>query len=182
MPGRAYNEIFELAADQHGLVTTVQAREHGIQPQTLVMMAQRGALVQVSRGVYRISQFPHTNLSVYMEAILWPTPALATLSHESALEMFGISDVNPSKVHVTVPLKYRVRRALPKHLELHRADLKETDLTVREGLRITTVERTIRDCHATDSGPAVVAQAILDAEQQGLITPTSANNLRKLCI
>lgn len=182
MPGRAFNEIFEIAADQYGFVTTTQAREQGVSPQALVMMARRGTLAQVSRGVYRVAQFPQTRFDPYMEAILWPSPATAALSHESALEVFEISDASSPKVHITVPTSFRTRRYVPDHIQLHRGLLGESDLIVREGLRITNAERTILDCHSAAVGPAVVRQAIDDAERKGLITRPCATRLREICL
>ncbi len=38
-----------------------------------------------------------------MEATLWPRGAHGALSHETALDLYGLSDVNPAKIHITVP-------------------------------------------------------------------------------
>jgi len=180
MPGRVYDQIFDIAADQFGYVTTAQARLEGVDGRTLVMMAQRGALDRISRGVYRLSHFPETRWDHFMAALMWSTPTPAVLSHESALEVFEISDVNPQKVHVTVPSTYRVRRQVPPQLIVHRADLGEGDKTVFRGLTVTSPERTIRDCHDAAMGRALVSQAISDAEREGLISRKTAGHLREL--
>ena len=78
------------------------------------------------------------------------------LSHESALSFYELSDVSPSKVHVTLPATVRIRRAVPKHLTLHRAALDPGDVTIVAGIRVTTRERTIRDVHANHIGRALV--------------------------
>jgi predicted transcriptional regulator of viral defense system len=36
-----------------------------------------------------------------------------TISHESALALYGLSDVSPSKVHITLPPALRIRRTPP---------------------------------------------------------------------
>jgi len=182
MAGRVFNDVYEIAADRFGVVTTAQARAQGIRSQTLVMMAKRGALVQISRGVYRLAQFPQTELDHYMEALAWPSPARATLSHESALELFEISDVNSSRIHITVPERYRTRRQVPQYISLHRADLNDNQVIVYKGLDVTSPDRTILDCHEAALGPAIISQAIADAERKGLLRPYSARSLRELCL
>ena len=58
MPGSDYDKAIELAADQHGYVTTSQARERGVSADALRKMAARGTLERVSWGVYRVPTFP----------------------------------------------------------------------------------------------------------------------------
>ena len=45
------------------------------------------------------------------------------ISHESALAIYGLSDASPAKVHLALPTGLRIRRAAPKYLVLHYADL-----------------------------------------------------------
>jgi len=180
MPGRVYNELFQIAADQFGLVTVAQARRSGIGSQTLLMMARRGALRRVSRGVYRLQNFPETELDVYMEAVLWPVTGTGVVSHESALVLFELSDVNPAQVHITVPDAYRSRRSPPRYLVVHRADLPESDMIGFRGLPVTSPFRTIRDCGRAAVGAAIIEQATVDAEAKGLITGAEALQLREV--
>src|SRR5882724_1988183 len=42
-------------------------------------------------------------------------------SHETALGVYGTSDANPSRVHVTVPKAARLTRRKPKWSVIHRA-------------------------------------------------------------
>lgn len=180
MPGRIYNDVFELAVDQFGLITAAQAREAGIDPQALLMMERRGALRRVSHGVYRLIKFPETEFDHYMEAVLWPHGLTAAVSHESALLLFELSDVNPARVHITVPKSYRTNRVIPPHLAVHRQDLGGDDISIQHGVPITTPVRTIRDCHAAALGHALIKQAIDGAFAQGLISKTEGHMLREL--
>lgn len=63
----------------------------------------------------------------YMEAALWPQVrrpgAQATVSPESALAIYGLSDVSPAKVHITLPHALRIRRTVPRHLIIHYTNL-----------------------------------------------------------
>lgn len=58
MPGSEYEKVMDLAADQHGYVTTSQARKAGVSGDALRKMATRGTVERVSWGVYRIPTFP----------------------------------------------------------------------------------------------------------------------------
>src|SRR4051812_10511189 len=66
-----------------------------------------------------------------MEAALSPhvrRPDVAgVVSHESALSIHGLSDVNPAHVHVTLPTAVRIRRQVQKGLVIHDADLASED-------------------------------------------------------
>jgi predicted transcriptional regulator of viral defense system len=103
---------------------------------------------------------------------------VGVISHESALTLFELSDVSPPTIQLTVPTAFRVRRAVPAHLTLHHRELAAGDVEVHEGIRVTTAERAIRDCHAAHLGHELVAQAIDDAEGQGRLSLKTARGLR----
>jgi predicted transcriptional regulator of viral defense system len=177
MPGATYNTIYELAADQSGYFTTTQAREAGVAPMAVVMMERRNVIERVSRGVYRLVHYPIDPLGQYIEASLWPLEAEGIISHESALALYGLSDVNPDRVHLTVPSSFRIRRKIPKHLTVHYDDLAPEDWQYFEGVAVTVPSRTIRDCHAADLGNRLIGQAIHDAHREGLLTRREADQL-----
>lgn len=178
MPGRAYHVLFDVAADQRGYVTQEQAREHGIAPTTLVQMARRGHADHVSYGLYRFTAFPPGPLDAYMEAALWPQGARGVLSHETALDLYGLSDANPDRIHVTVPKHHTIRRRTPALYDIHHADLEPDETTWREGLPLTTIERTIRDCHRAHVRHGLLEQAIDRARARGLVTAPKERQLR----
>ena len=182
MPGREYEKALELATDQHGYLTTAQAQQLGIGRDTIRKMAKRGALQRVSWGVYRLPTFPASTFAEYMEASLWPAGVSGVISHESALAIRDLSDVNPPKVHITVPKAFRVRRAIPRYLVIHHADLSDTDIASVEGVPTTTVRRAIEDCHRTHLGPALLRQAIEDGEREGYLRPDEARELGRLVL
>lgn len=170
MPGVAFSTIYEVAADQFGYFTAAQAREVGVSPMALVMMERRATVERVSRGVYRLSQFPTGPLAEYMEASLWPAGVVGIVSHQSALALYGISDVNPDRVHITVPTSFRTRRQVPRRLHLHHANLPDEDVESFEGIVVTSVRRTLRDCAAANVGAETIERAFLDAERMGLLS------------
>jgi predicted transcriptional regulator of viral defense system len=98
-----------------------------------------------------------------MEAALWPQvrrpDARDAISHESALAVYGLSDASRAKVHVT-PVDFRIRRAVPKRLALHYANLKAREVQQVEGVPVTTAARAIRDAHAAHLGPALIRHGL----------------------
>ncbi len=182
MPGREYDKVLEVAVDQHGYVTTAQARTLGIHGDTIRKMAARGALERVSWGVYRMPTFPPSPFAQYMEACLWPAGVVGAISHESALAIRGLSDVNPARVHLTVPKNFRVRREIPPHMVVHNADLSEEELVSVEGVPTTAVRRAIEDCHGKHLGPALLRQAIEEGQRQGYLRAADVRELRELVL
>ena len=57
---RAYNQIYEVASENYGLMTTDMARKIGVSSMALVMLEKRGRIIRVGRGVYRLEQFSPT--------------------------------------------------------------------------------------------------------------------------
>lgn len=101
-------------------------------------------------------------------AVLRPQGTTGVLSHDTALHLMDLSDVNPTRIHLTVPRKYRPRRRNPPPgVVLHFADLAPTDIRSLEGLPVTTAARTIHDCAMANLGPALIRQAIDDARRAG---------------
>lgn len=179
MPTSTYRTVFSLAEDQMGYFTTAEARARGVSPMTLVMMAKRGTIERVSRGVYRLADYPILPLAHHMEGVLWPYGERGVLSHETALALYGLSDVNPGQLHITVPMNFRVQRSIPENMVLHFANLTSADIAQFERMPITNPTRTIRDCISTHLGPALIKQAIEEARQTNRISSKVAEDLRQ---
>jgi predicted transcriptional regulator of viral defense system len=178
------DELYALAEERDGLLTSKEARALGIQDSVLIRLAQRGRLERMTRGVYRIAHYPADRLAQYREAVLWAQasqgPERIALSHETALLLYGISDVNPSRVHLTVPKSARLRREHPEWIVIHRADLTPREISQHEGMPVTTVGRSVMDVLSTTHKTNIARQAITDALRKGLLNTVQAGNLRKL--
>jgi predicted transcriptional regulator of viral defense system len=168
----ALTGLYDLAEGQDGYFSTAQAQAEGISRQTLAKAAKRGALVRLSRGVYRLGQYPEASSNAYLwQAVLWPqvrTHVLATLSHSTALLLHGLSDVNSEDIHITVPSALRIQRQ--HDLIIHNADLGKHEIQYVDGLPSTTVERTLRDV-ATMGNSVLLHDALRDARARKLPIP-----------
>lgn len=180
MPGRAYNTLFKLAADKYGFITQEDADEAGFTPQTLDAMARRGAAERVGWGLYRFPAVPHAGLEQYMQATLWPRPHQGVLSHATALDLLELADVNPDKVHITVPKAFRTRRQPPPMYALHRRDLAPDETAYHEGIPIVTPYRAILDGIGTHLRRDFVEQAIDTARRRGRLTPEQLAHLESV--
>jgi predicted transcriptional regulator of viral defense system len=170
VPGRVYNELLELAQDQHGYLRAEDVRAAGFDPKRLVDYERRGAAERVAYGVYRMNAIPPDELEEYMRAALWPMGA-GVLSHETALDLYELCDVNPARIDVTVPHRYRTHRPVPTLYRLHPRDLASEPTGRLRGLPIVTPLRAILDGIESDVRGELIEQAIQTAEQQSLITP-----------
>ena len=179
------DQLIAIAEENDGLLTSRQARNAGILDSVLVRLAQRGRLERAARGVYRIAHFPQSKFSQYREALMWaeanhgPEEPEVALSHETALALYGVSDANPSLVNITVPKTARLRRERPKWIAVHRGDLHPLDVTLHEGLTVTTVARTITDVLNESGRIELVRQAVTDARRTGYINDSEAAYLKR---
>lgn len=176
MPGRAFTTLLEHAQQQYGYLTPDDARELGIDPAQLRLMAARNTLERLGHGLYRMPLVPVTHLDVYMEAVLW-TGRRGVLSHETALDLHELCDVNPSAIHLTVPSSFRTRKTVPRTYRLHRLDLDPVEVVRHEGIPIVTPERAILDGIEQALGWQLIDQAIERARARGLITKPAAERL-----
>lgn len=177
MPGPAYNRIAEIAAENYGYITTDQAQAAEINPDRLLELARRGQIERRGTALYRVSIIPPTSLDPYREATLWPRGSEAVISHETALDLYDLSDVNPAKINITVPRSHRPRREVPAQYRLHREDLGEDEVTLYEGIPIVTAGKAIRQ--ARHLGPALLRQAVLEARRRGLLTSAETERLER---
>ena len=164
--GPDYNQLYEIAERQAGYFAAYQARSVGFSWERLSTNVKTRRFQRVAHGVYRLSQFPGSQHEDLFVAWLRTGPD-SVISHESALSVYDLSDVLPGEIHVTIPRTGSRRR---EGIRLHTNRLREDEITTREGLPITTVERTIADVAFSGLGEDQVQNAIRDAIQRGLTT------------
>jgi predicted transcriptional regulator of viral defense system len=183
VPLTRFDELVTLAEEHDGLFTSEQARDSGFTDSVLSRLAQRGRIERTARGVYRIPYVPINRFSQYREAVLWAQahrgPQMVALSHETALAVYGISDANPSAIHVTVPKSARLRRESPKSVVVHHDDLSSQEITVIEGLPVTSIARTITDLLHSGGRLDLISQAITDARREGYISASETQRIRR---
>jgi predicted transcriptional regulator of viral defense system len=162
----SYDLLYEIAESQAGYFTAGQARKVGFSWERLSGNARVGRFHRIARGIYRLAHFPGSPHEDLFVAWLRTGPH-STISYESALSVYELSDVLPGEVHVIVPRTASRRR---KGIRLHTNRLKADETAMREGLPVTTVARTIGDVAHGGLAHEQVLQAIQDALGRGLTT------------
>ena len=169
MPTQLFPRLLERAVDQHGLLTPDDARAVGTTENALRRLAHEGVIARLAFAVYQVPQLAGDPMAQYQEALLW-LRAPAALTHDTALDLHHLCDINPAKVHVTVDIRNRPRRTAPAWIQIHFGGLPDVALTWLEGLRIATPTRAILDAIATHVGQQFIDQAIETGRQRGLLT------------
>ncbi len=172
------DRILEVAGDQHGYITTRQATDAGIPPVELRKLAQRGRLDHPAHGVYRVAAFPRHASDDLMEATLW-ADGRGVISHESALALWDLADVNPRVVHVSVPPPYRPRKRGGDLYRIWVQHLDPSEIDHVDGIPTTTPERAIVDAAHHGLQRRFVEQAIVTARNRQLFGRDTEMRIRK---
>lgn len=177
MPGALYNRLAELAAENYGYLTTDEVQDAGIDPHRLIELAHRGQIEHRARALYRLPLIPPTPLDAYREATLWPRGGKGVISHASALDLYGLGDANPAKIHLTLPHAHRPRRQVPRQYVLHHEDLAPAEVSAYEGIPAVTPAKAIRQSRKL--GPELLRGAIEDGLRRGVLRSAEAQDLRQ---
>jgi predicted transcriptional regulator of viral defense system len=65
------------------------------------------------------------------------------LTHNTALDLHDLRDINPAGIHITVARRYRITREIPPAYEVHHRDLPAEDRALVEGLPTVKPRRAI---------------------------------------
>jgi hypothetical protein len=184
----------ELSSAQWGLVTSAQAARRGVSRLELSRLADAGLLERVSHGVYRDAGAPRDELDGLRAAWLAVDPKVdagarlvnvektAVVSGVSAAGLHGIGDLRADRFEFTTPVRRQSQRS-GVHFTVRALD--RSHITVRHGLPVTTVERTLADLVASRTDLTHVAAALGDALRHGgidleelahLLPPLAARN------
>jgi predicted transcriptional regulator of viral defense system len=150
----------EVALDQYGFITTAQAVEEGVSHAALSTMVARDRLDRVAHGVYRVPQVAETECDQYQLAVLWTGVPEACLSHDTALAVWDISDINPDRIHITVARDRRIRRAGGERYVIHYEDVQAKNVTWWQGIRAVDVATAIAQGIASGVPTYLIRQAL----------------------
>jgi len=91
------------------------------------------------------------------------------LSHETALALHEISDVNPARHHVTIPAPRRIRRADNDRYAVHTQRLEPRQVTWWHLMRIVTPTTAIEQCLEYGTPTYLLRQAIDRGARTGAV-------------
>lgn len=165
--------LFELAATHAGYFTAAQARAIGYSTRAVGHHVRTGTFERVSRGFYRLPEFPALPHEDVVAAWIAVGPQRAVVSHDTALALYELAPSRAREIHLTVPLAHRPRhRSRLKAVRIHttKEPLPIDDVVQRFGVRVTSPARTIADVAEIGVDPSVVIEAVAHALSTGLIT------------
>ncbi len=176
MPGRIYNKAFEIALEQHGFVTAVDAKDAGFNIRRLNDYKATGLADHFDIGLYRLTAIPPSRFDQYVQAAFWHHKT-GVISHETALDLWDVCDINPARIHVTIPFKPRLTRQPPPLYVIHRENLPEAERTWVEDVPIVTLEKAIRQCAGMRTRPDLLRQAVDNGRKEGKLRRSVADEL-----
>ncbi|WP_280232419.1 type IV toxin-antitoxin system AbiEi family antitoxin domain-containing protein [Nocardia cyriacigeorgica] len=170
-------ELAALGEEQWGLFTSRQAAvEFGVTPLQLKRLTDRGHLVRILHGVYRIAGVPDSPLDAIRGAWLALEPArtaaarladavpLGVVSHRSAAALQEFGDLDADIHQFTVA---RHRRSRSNDVAFYVATLDSDEWYLVDGLPVTRPLRTVTDLAAAHTDGGHLASVVRDAILSG---------------
>jgi predicted transcriptional regulator of viral defense system len=164
-----------MAASQGGYFTSKQAAAIGYTAPKRNYHVHVGNWVRERRGIFRLSTQP---LPTRPDLLLWwlwsrnrQEQPQGVYSHQTAMSLHELTDVMPSRLHMTVPKTFRRSAAIPKSVVLHVAALPPSDIEQIDGVPATKALRTMIDVAVSGEVPLPDLQlAFAEATRSGKIT------------
>lgn len=169
--------LADIAAGQWGMITTAQARVHGVARANLAHRVRTGELERTDHyGVYRLTAAASSPLDDLRAAWLstnggalaqdrTQAPQLdAVVASAAAAMVHGLGDVYPAPYRLIVPSR---RQSATGAIAYSWRPLDPADVEIVDGLPITTRERTIVDLLSDEGDASIAADALRDAFRSG---------------
>ena len=171
-----FDKVYEIAADNYGLITFAEARKAGVTGGELNRFVTDGRLERIGLGVYKLTKYIPVHNDPYAEAVAL-VGAGAYLFGESVIAMHGLAPTNPARVTVATP--QRIRKRLPASIRV--VNRKGSDSpTQYEGIPSQSIPDAILACRSTIMNERL-EDAVRNARRNGLITENEKKYLlRKL--
>lgn len=166
--------LFEIASGQMGYFTSQQAVTAGITNKNHSYHIRSGHWKREMRGIYRLQNYPTSDYEELMVWYLWTKNRKdmpqGVFSHDTALDLYELSDINPAKIHITVPKTFQRFNTIPGEICLHKGELKKFDTKGFHGMKITTPIRTLVDLVREGKiGAELIKQSVAQGLKRGLI-------------
>lgn len=177
--------VQELAASQHGFFSTAQAQDLGVSRQVLNKMERSGLVSRIIQGVYRFESIPDNVLDVLRAIWMSTNPHKMTFERlvkpdgfviggRTAAALHKIGDFYLSPYFFFVPKRYQSRNIDAKFIT---RVVDPKDITIIEGLPVTSIARTLFDLKVDHEDPSLFEQAIVDAIHR----PNDSFDYERLC-
>lgn len=163
---KMYDEIWGIAEDNYGIITSTQAAEIGVSRQNMRKMVKAGMLTRLCHGVYQVKHHVPTRRDVYAAAVAMGGN-LAYLRGASVAALLELAPTDPAYIYIGAA--NRVRRKLPDGYVLK--DMKDAETTFYDGIRCQRIADALREARSEGVMEAErVFAAAEKANEKGLLT------------
>ncbi|GGR30663.1 type IV toxin-antitoxin system AbiEi family antitoxin domain-containing protein [Deinococcus ruber] len=163
--------LFETADQQSGYFTARQAEHAGYSRRLHTHYVGIGAWRRTASGVYRLRDYPWSEDEQFVQLSLWSRDAhdepQAVVSHDTALRLHDLSDIDSARIHLTIPSTFR--KIAPQGVVLHKGKVSPRDRQLRAGYTVTTPARTLVDAAKSPLSPEHLNSAVREAITRGLV-------------
>lgn len=165
----AHRAALQIVADLGGTSHTGEILAAGLHARDLYAARDEGALVEVTRGVFRLADLPLTEPDLVAVATRMPKAVLCLVT---ALHLHGLTQEIPRAVHIALPRGVHPARLHHPPLEVYHLSAASyatgTELRRIDGLpmRVTTPSKSV--CDAFKFRSRVGLETAIDALKQAL--------------
>ena len=182
----AKNNLYKIACQQQGYFTAKQAKTSGYSQKHHFYHVRFNNWVKEMRGIYKLPYFPQDDEDAQL--VLWylwsrniNEKPQGVYSYETALRIYDLSDLMPSRLHMSVPIGFRRFNPIPKILILHKVHLRKSDIHHIRGFAVTTPTRTVVDLiKSRRIERSQIKQIFHEAVKKGLIPPKDETKIKKI--
>jgi hypothetical protein len=161
-------ELARIASSGHGVVTRAQLLSAGVSRRAIEVRVQRGGLIRVHRGVYRVGHRAPSVEAAYLAAVMAAGEG-ALLSGRAAAHLLGLVRGTAPAPEVITRTQRRIEGVKTRR---SRVALSARDATIVCGIPVTTVPRTLVDI-AAELSAEQLARACHEAGVRYGTTPNS---------
>ena len=179
-----YKNLYQIASEQDGFFTTKQAISAGYDTNSHPYHVKTGNWTREHRSIYRLANYPIGDRPDLMLWYLWSRNRNEEpqwiYSHETSLAIHDLTDLNPSKLHMTVPNNFRRNSRIPDVLVLYYSNISPTETDQVYGVKTTNAMRTIIDIIMKGYfSEDILIQAIKEATNRGAITKSALEKAKR---
>ncbi|MDL9945155.1 hypothetical protein QSJ19_06035 [Gordonia sp. ABSL11-1] len=150
-------------ADSHGIIYRHTAIDQGYTDKQLARAVDDDTLARIWPGAYvpTLTRTPEELHKLTAIAAVTLSPGDFALSHHTAGTMHDLSMLDPDLERVHISTGYTTGARLESRRHIHSGTLDDADLTVIDGIPVTSIERTAADIAC--SGGFAPALAVMDS-------------------
>jgi len=141
-------KLKNIACRQSGYFTALQASRVGYLPSLCKYHVASGHWIKIDRGIFRLPGYQDTLESNFTKWSLWAQgrdqDRKVIISHESALAYYGLTEICPTCVHLSISSQIR-RLLIPDECIFHYSMLMPSEYIYKRGYNITAPYRTLID-------------------------------------